>query len=78
MNEGWTPPESASDTVSQTASLPLGLPWILPLAAGVFLGAAVFEMLPQALRLVGARAWLWSLGGFVGFILIHEGMSDTS
>jgi zinc transporter ZupT len=70
--------QSASDAVSQAASIPVRLPWILPLAAGVFLGAAVFEMLPQALGLAGGKAWLWSLGGFVAFILIHEGLSDGS
>ncbi len=70
--------ESAPDIMSDTVSAQMRLPWILPLAAGVFLGAAVFEMLPQALGLAGGKAWLWSLGGFVSFILIHEGVSDGS
>jgi hypothetical protein len=28
-------------------------PWLLPLAAGIFLGAAAFEMIPEALENAG-------------------------
>ena len=36
-------------------------PWLLPLAAGIFLGGAVFEMQPEALELAGSPAWLWAI-----------------
>jgi zinc transporter ZupT len=48
-------------------------PWLLPLAAGIFLGAVVFHVLPEALDLVGSTAWLWGLAGLVLFVLVRYG-----
>ena len=52
-------------------------PWLLPLAAGIFLGAAVFEMLPQAIMDAGASAWGWLLAG-VALFVAGERASTTS
>jgi zinc transporter ZupT len=49
-------------------------PWILPLAAGIFLGAAVFEMQPEALELAGQAAWLWAIVGLLLFIGVRYGL----
>lgn len=49
-------------------------PWLLPLAAGIFLGASIIEMLPEALGRAGAHAWLWGLVGLVLFILARDGL----
>lgn len=49
-------------------------PWLLPLAAGIFLGAAAVEMQPEALESAGTPAWLWALGGLVLFILVRDGL----
>lgn len=46
-------------------------PWLLPLAAGIFLGAALIEVFPDALALVGRPAWLWALVGLVVFVGIR-------
>lgn len=49
-------------------------PWLLPLAAGIFLGAAAFEAFPDALALVGATAWLWAVIGLILFIAVRDGL----
>ncbi len=49
-------------------------PWLMPAAAGVFLGVAVFEMLPEATDVVGAQAWLWALTGLVLFVVVRNGL----
>ncbi len=49
-------------------------PWLLPLAAGIFLGAALFEMLPDALERIGLSALPWALGGIVLFVLVRDGL----
>lgn len=49
-------------------------PWILPLAAGLFLGAAIFEMMPDALKSAGVWAWLWAVVGLVVFIGVRDGL----
>ena len=49
-------------------------PWLLPLAAGIFLGAAVLEVLPDALKMVGLLAWLWTLVGLALFVLVRNGL----
>jgi len=49
-------------------------PWILPLATGIFLGAAVFEMTPEALEKAGSQAWFWLIGGLLIFFLAKDGL----
>lgn len=49
-------------------------PWILPLATGIFLGAAFFEMLPEAFDKVGTQAWFWFPAGLLIFILARDGL----
>lgn len=49
-------------------------PWLLPLAAGIFLGGAIFEIFPDALALAGAIAWVWALFGLVLFIAVRDGL----
>lgn len=49
-------------------------PWLLPLAAGIFLGGAVFEVFPDALTRIGASAWLWAAIGLAAFILVRDGL----
>jgi zinc transporter ZupT len=51
-------------------------PWLLPLAAGIFLGAAVFEMQPEALELAGQTAWLWAIVGVLVFISVRYGLDE--
>ena len=49
-------------------------PWVLPLAAGIFLGGAAFDMLPEGLHELGRVAWLWALAGLALFILVRDGL----
>ncbi len=49
-------------------------PWLLPLSAGIFLGAAIFEMFPEAFEQVGAAAGLWAVAGLALFILVRDGL----
>ncbi len=49
-------------------------PWLLPLAAGIFFGAAVFEVFPDALERSGAAAWLWAIIGLLAFIIVRDGL----
>ncbi len=55
-------------------ALSLRWPWLLPLAAGVFLGATVFEMMPEAVDKAGTSAWLWGAIGILAFILVRDGL----
>ena len=48
--------------------------WVVPLAAGIFAGAAAFEVLPFAVRRIGVAAAAWGLGGLLIFIAIHKGL----
>src|SRR5207247_9062156 len=48
--------------------------WVVPLAAGIFAGAAAFEVLPFALRRIGLAAAAWGLGRLLIFIAIHKGL----
>jgi zinc transporter ZupT len=48
--------------------------WVVPLAAGIFAGAAAFEVLPFAIRRIGLAAAAWGLGGLLVFIAIHKGL----
>lgn len=48
-------------------------PWLLPLASGIFLGAAAFDMVPQAVELAATSAWWWVVGGLVAFVLVRQG-----
>ncbi len=49
-------------------------PWLLPLAAGIFLGAVIFEIFPDALGYTGSSAWLWAVVGLLAFILVRDGL----
>jgi zinc transporter ZupT len=49
-------------------------PWLLPLAAGLFLGAAAFEMMPEALGRAQSPAWWWALFGLIAFIAVRQGL----
>jgi len=49
-------------------------PWLLPLAAGIFLGAAAVEVMPDALDLAGPRAWSWALFGLALFVAVRAGL----
>ena len=49
-------------------------PWLLPLVAGIFLGAAVFEMMPEALERAGLSAWLWLATGLITFVAVRNGL----
>lgn len=49
-------------------------PWLLPLAAGIFLGAAAFEVFPDALAETGPSAWLWGVIGLIVFVLVRDGL----
>lgn len=48
--------------------------WVVPLAAGIFAGAAAFEVLPDAFRNAGWVALAWGLAGLGVFIGIHKGL----
>jgi zinc transporter ZupT len=48
--------------------------WVVPLAAGIFAGAAAFEVLPFAVRRIGPAAAAWALGGLLIFIAIHKAL----
>src|SRR5260370_36021954 len=48
--------------------------WVVPLAAGIFAGAAAFEVLPFAVRRIGLAAAAWGLGGLLVFVAIHKGL----
>ncbi len=50
------------------------LPWILPLASGIFFGASIFEMMPDALEKIGSISWIFFLGGIILFILVKDGL----
>lgn len=49
-------------------------PWLLPLAAGIFLGAAAFEVFPDAIEATGSSAWLWAVIGLIVFVLVRDGL----
>lgn len=48
--------------------------WLLPLAAGIFFGAAVFNAFPHAFEHIGTTALPWALLGVAGFILARDGL----
>lgn len=47
---------------------------MVPLAAGIFAGAVIFEVLPEAFRDAGWVAAGWGLAGLAVFIGIHKGL----
>lgn len=49
-------------------------PWLLPLAAGIFLGAAIFEVFPDALAYADGSAWVWAAFGLIVFIAARDGL----
>jgi len=65
---------SASESDGDTGAVPAWRLWLVPLAAGIFAGAAVFEVLPYAFRRAGIGAAAWGLAGLVAFIAIHKGL----
>jgi zinc transporter ZupT len=48
--------------------------WVVPLAAGIFAGAAAFEVLPEAFRDAGWVSVAWGLAGLAAFVGIHKGL----
>ena len=48
--------------------------WVVPLAAGIFAGAAAFEVLPFAVRRIGPVAAAWGVAGLLMFVVIHKGL----
>lgn len=48
--------------------------WVVPLSAGIFAGAAIFEVLPYAYARAGLRTGLWAVAGLLAFIAIHKGL----
>lgn len=48
--------------------------WVVPLSAGIFAGAACFEVLPYAYARAGAGTALWALAGLLVFVGIHKGL----
>lgn len=48
--------------------------WVVPLATGVFAGAAAFEVLPFAARRVGPVAGAWAVAGLLVFVAVHKGL----
>lgn len=62
------------DKEEQEEALARKWPWLLPLAAGIFLGAALFDMLPEALEKANMAAWLWALLGLAFFIGVRDGL----
>jgi zinc transporter ZupT len=73
--------KSASATVhedrrshkEQEKALARRWPWLLPLAAGLFLGAAAFEMMPEAIERAQTPAWWWAVGGVIAFVAARQG-----
>lgn len=49
-------------------------PWLLPLAAGLFLGAAAFEMMPEAMERAATLAWWWGVAGLIAFVAARQGL----
>lgn len=47
---------------------------VVPLAAGIFAGAAAFEVLPFALRRAGWAAVAWGVAGLLAFIVVHKAL----
>lgn len=48
--------------------------WVVPLSAGIFAGAAMFEVLPYAYARAGLRTALWAIAGLLAFTAIHKGL----
>lgn len=52
--------------------------WLLPVAAGVFLGVMAFDLLPAAARSSGWPAALWAVAGFAAMALAGRRLQDRS
>jgi zinc transporter ZupT len=63
-----------TETGGDTEALSSWRLWVVPLAAGIFAGAAAFEVLPFAVRRIGPAAVAWALGGLLVFVAIHKGL----
>jgi zinc transporter ZupT len=48
--------------------------WVVPLSAGIFAGAAAFEVLPYAWARTGTVTALWAVAGLAAFVGIHKGL----
>ncbi len=48
--------------------------WVVPLSAGIFAGAAIFEVLPYAYARAGLRTVAWAIAGLLAFTAIHKGL----
>ena len=65
---------SVPQSEGETGAVPAWRLWLVPLAAGIFAGAAAFEVFPYALRRAGTGAVAWGLGGLIAFVAIHRGL----
>jgi zinc transporter, ZIP family len=51
--------------------------WMLPVAAGIFLGSLIFDALPMATAAIGFAGWLWAVGGF-GLMFVSSRLASAS
>src|SRR5258708_11059904 len=63
-----------TETGDDAETLPSWRLWVVPLAAGIFAGAAAFEVLPFAVRRIGPAASAWGVAGLLVFIAIHKAL----
>ena len=60
--------------LAETEAEPSWRLWVVPLSAGIFAGAAAFEVLPYAWARVSGPALAWCLAGLLTFVGIHRGL----
>src|SRR5437660_11425214 len=64
---------SVPQSEGETGAVPAWRLWLVPLAAGIFAGAAAFEGFPYALRRAGTGAVAGGRGGLIAFVALHRG-----
>ncbi|MGH2718724.1 MAG: hypothetical protein ACRDJU_09110 [Actinomycetota bacterium] len=69
--EASTPAGAGQDSSEEVASWRL---WVVPLSAGIFAGAAVFEVLPYAWARAGWHTAIWAVAGLAAFTAVHKGL----
>lgn len=72
MSNVETPPAHADGNAA--AEVPAWRLWVVPLSAGIFAGAAAFEVLPYAWSRAHAPVAAWCLAGLLTFVAIHKGL----
>jgi zinc transporter ZupT len=63
-----------TETEDDAEAVPSWRLWVVPLAAGIFAGAAAFEVLPFAVRRIGPSAAAWGVAGLLVFVAIHKAL----